>query len=138
METEVYAKTIKRKKASHTRLISEDESKERKQERKIERLQKFLSIFDDLAQDKLYYKNWYYPHAKNAFPNFPTLWFVERYYPHAKGGPLLLDCPETPLDRANCEMKKRILREQGLRYYVIDRKKSTEEMRFEVDNHDME
>lgn len=88
---------------------------------------------NDLAGDFFYFRNWYYPSGRSAFPHSPHMWCVDRAYPQAKGGLLLLDQPNTPEEEKECQKKSVFLRENGYRYLVMKKDRTYEELATELE-----
>lgn len=83
------------------------------------------NVDEQLAQDKLFYKNYHVVELKDKFPNHPKAWIVDKYYPYAIGGPLYLDKP-TRVEWVNKEYKElmiakeQFLKETKKRYLRFD------------------
>lgn len=133
-ENKIYSKTVKPKVHQASPIdIDEAERKQTRIKATLERREKLIDTADKLSGNRLFFRNWMYPNAKETFPNSPELWYVNRYYTMADGGPLAIDEPETDWDRKLSEMKRPALKAAGIRFYVIDRKKTLEEMVFDVE-----
>ena len=115
-----------------TRLLSEEEISEDRVSAIIARRANFESVPDKLTGDKLCSINWYYPGGREAFPYKPDCRYVSRYYPNAKGGPLAIDTPNTPEELELSKLKVPHLEKAGVQFYIIDKKKTLEEMLFEL------
>lgn len=57
--------------------------------------------------------------AEKHFPHQPMMRTVEKYYPYAKGGPLLVDEPNTEREVTACQEKAKILKSLGYRYLIL-------------------
>lgn len=77
------------------------------------------SMAEKIAKDKLYYRNYYYPGGKGAFPEFPVLQTVDKFFPYAEGGPLFVDEVSRTTDTKLIEKKTEVMRSLGHRYVAI-------------------
>lgn len=92
---------------------------EHKRETAMGDKESILTISERVAQSSIYNRNWPIKNARMHFETEPLMRTVDKYYPHAKGGPLLVDEPETDRDAVMCERKRAVCRTEKLRYIVI-------------------
>lgn len=118
MDTQVAAKTIRRKKA-----VAVAEQSNAALIQKIEARKDLRSRAERLAGDRICVLNWRFPEAANVFPTEPWMRTVSKYFRDASGGPLMVDEPELPHQVERCKRKLPILRElgkkHGFRYVVL-------------------
>jgi len=79
----------------------------------------FRSQAEKIAKDQLFYKNYYYPGGRQAFPDKPILQTVDKYFPYAEGGPLFIDEPLRTDDAKLFETKTEIMKKLGHRYVAL-------------------
>lgn len=77
------------------------------------------SMAEKIANDKLYYRNYYYPGGKTEFPEFPALQTVDKFFPYAEGGPLFVDEISRTTDQKLIEKKSELMKRLGHRYVAI-------------------
>lgn len=82
----------------------------------------FVTVSDQIAESKIFYRNWKWPKCYEVFPNslHAAKRFVTKYYPNAVGGPLYVDEPRTPKEKQDALEKQKILRKQGIRHIIVD------------------
>ncbi len=84
-------RVLKKEYPSEINRTKLQEIKEQADVPNLREVQKFSNVFEELAQDKFFYKNHFLPDLKEAFPNHPHMWHVDRYFPYAVKGPLYID-----------------------------------------------
>jgi hypothetical protein len=128
MAKKVSGRTVRRKKsasspeATTARLETDKDQDTAKHKARLSRSKEWRSLAEELAKDKLYYKNHYYPGNKEFMRDHPRMRFVDRYFPYAKGGPLYVDEPMDKDEIALCEKKRDFMKEHKLRYVIIEPK----------------
>ncbi len=76
-----------------------------------------ITDVDNFTGDLLYHCN-YLMHDFVKLSLMPTDHVAWRYYPNAEGGPVYIDYPQNPRQRALCVAKAKIMAEQKKRYVV--------------------
>jgi hypothetical protein len=132
VQRKAYAKTVSRAQPVTTSLPSKSDAREARVAAIIEKRSSLRSLPDRLAGDSLCYKSWIYEGARERFPDNPELRWVDRYYPYAEGGPLAMDTPVNEQDWKRARDKEKAVRGSGLRFYIVDTKKSLEQMIDEI------
>lgn len=79
----------------------------------------FLSLAEKIANDQLYYRNYYYPGGRESFPEHKQLQCVDKYFPYAEGGPLFIDEVSRTDDVKMIEAKEKRMQTLGHRYVAI-------------------
>lgn len=85
----------------------------------------FVTVEDEVAQDEVHLRNWYYPNASKYYPepHMESMRRVTKYYPYAEGGPLAVDKPSNERELAECEKKRKVFLTDeslsGIRYCVV-------------------
>ncbi len=82
-------------------------------------VQEYKSLAERVAEDNLYYRNYYYPGGKQAFPFHQRLHMVDKYFPYAKGGPLFIDELTRVDDESIFKEKELTMKTLGHRYIAI-------------------
>jgi hypothetical protein len=115
MSKAVYAKSIRRSK--------DDEGDpvviQQKAAAVAARSRELVTVQEQVAQDKLYYKSWLVDEARAYWPAAPQMWHVEQMYPNAKGGRLLVDAPQNDFESQECELKAARYKGWGYRYLIV-------------------
>lgn len=88
---------------------------------RAEARQTLITIADQVAGHPQYFRNYKYKDCWKHFPSDPEMQMVDKYYPHAKGGPLLVDEPQTESQMMKAYEKQRILKKAGFRHIVIEK-----------------
>lgn len=125
----ISAKTVNRKDVLGAEFSIENEEKKEAaekasaSERKIQAIAKqsraLQTVPEQIAQDKLCYRNHIWPGAKNSFPFHPKLQTVDKYFPYADGGPLFVDELQHTDDKTKFDSKKEAMKTLGHRYLVM-------------------
>lgn len=72
-----------------------------------------------VAGDAMFNRNWPWKNARKHFEINPLMRTVDKHYPYAVGGPLFVDEPVTKEEVALCEIKRKAMVSEGLRYLVV-------------------
>lgn len=80
-----------------------------------------LGLAAQISESTIYCGNWKFQNALKHFPHEPMLRTVDRRFPYAKGGPLLVDQPNSDLEEAECVRKAKAIASEGLRYVYISK-----------------
>ena len=129
MQTEkVYAKTITRKKgAKPVTVESVSDAPPSKALKIADHRAKNPTVSDQVAGDRFYYLNQYFPGGREAFPGNVRMHVTHKYYPYAKGGPLYVDEPQWPFALEECKRKQVFLKSKGIRYVLIQPETTVEQ-----------
>lgn len=115
-----YARTIiskKSKKAAEPESFHDPVSP---QVKVAERRRVSPKLSDQIAGDSsCFYLNYYYPHGKEHFEDFPKLQYVSKFYPYADGGPLYVDEVRYEWEYKECLQKKDVMDKYGMRYIIL-------------------
>lgn len=103
---------------SSEQMMSDTESEKLLPDAPVRTRDALVPLFEEISKSKVFYRNWYFPGCKLAFPTKPHLHFVTRYYPYATP-PLLVDEPTTEWDEKDCLEKARYLRQAKFRYLIF-------------------
>jgi len=76
------------------------------------------SIPEELAQHRLYERNRFVQHLKDAFPNNHRMWHVDRYFPYSNPR-LYVDEPMMAPDIEESKLKQKAMASAGLRMLVL-------------------
>jgi hypothetical protein len=87
-----------------------------------------ISLADQVAEDFMHERNFKYPESEILYPEgFEAEYrFVTKFYPYAKGGPLMVDEPQSEheINKVYAKMKRiqesGLLKRNKLRYCVIE------------------
>lgn len=113
------AKFVKKPEASCTRLPNEEQIQNAVRTRLAFNQTAFTTIPEIIAESKSYEKNVLIEKLKTLYPQDPDMFYIEYYYPWAVNGPLYVDCPEFQADIEECEKKRKVMVELGLRYLIM-------------------
>ena len=85
------------------------------------------SLAEQIAESDIFYKNWQFPKAREAFPNEPFMRYVDRYFPYAKDqkgnlSPICFELCNTKEDLARANRKIEALKAAGIRFLIIEPK----------------
>jgi len=82
--------------------------------------QGLVGLPNQIAGNSFYYINYPFPKCEDYFlDDNKRLRYCDRYYPHADGGALWMDIQASQRDDRNFDLKKKVLKEMGLRYLAI-------------------
>lgn len=79
----------------------------------------FMSLAEKIANDQLYYRNYYYPGGRESFPEQKALQYVDKFFPYAEGGPLFIDEVSRTDDMEKVTLKEQRMQTLGHRYVAI-------------------
>lgn len=84
------------------------------------------SLSEQIAESDVFFKNWQYPNAREAFPVEPSLRSVDRYFPYARDlkgnlSPICFDICETREQIARSTRKISALKKAGIRFLIIEK-----------------
>jgi hypothetical protein len=78
----------------------------------------FRSLAEKIAQDRLFYRNYYYPGGRESFAETRGQ-TVDKYFPYAEGGPLFVDEVSRTEDEDLFKKKTETMKTLGHRYVAI-------------------
>ena len=120
MNKSIAARTVVRKGTANTSMVSNE--KRERPERPYN-----PSLSEQIADSDIFYKNWQFPNAREAFPNEPFMRYVDRYFPYAKNdkgelSPICFELCNSKEDVARAIRKTEAIKAAGIRYLIIEPK----------------
>ena len=119
MNKSISARTVTRKGRADTTTIF-DQKRERP-ERPYN-----PSLAEQIAESDVFFKNWQFPNAREAFPVEPTMRSVDRYFPYAKDlegkpSPICFDICNTREEVTRSKRKIEAMKKAGIRFLILEK-----------------